>query len=169
MQRLPYISTALVLSRDTSSGSVTVNAQGRPIISYSLNATDKSHLQTGVRLAMAVLQGAGASEVFPPYWQAPGLLGAGLSVEEFQAKVIERLGEARNIPELKLFSAHQMSSCRLANTATRGVVDPNGRVFGTKNVFVADGSVLPTATGVNPMLTITTVSHFLSQRIKAIT
>ena len=45
-------------------------------------------------------------------------------------------------------------------------VDP-GETFEVRNLFVADGSALPTATGVNPMLTIMGVSYMVAQQIKA--
>jgi choline dehydrogenase-like flavoprotein len=34
------------------------------------------------------------------------------------------------------------------------VVDPNGAVRGVDGLYVADGSLLPTSVGVNPMMTI---------------
>ena len=37
---------------------------------------------------------------------------------------------------------------------TRSVVDARGRVWGYENVFVADASLFPQSSGVNPMLTI---------------
>jgi choline dehydrogenase-like flavoprotein len=50
--------------------------------------------------------------------------------------------------------AHQCGTLRFGKSATHAVVDPDGRVFGQPNVFVADGSILPTSLGVGPALTI---------------
>jgi choline dehydrogenase-like flavoprotein len=50
--------------------------------------------------------------------------------------------------------AHQCGTLRFGTSATDAVVDPDCRVFGQPNVFVADGSVLPTSLGVGPALTI---------------
>lgn len=53
-----------------------------------------------------------------------------------------------------LGSAHQMGSCQMGNKASTSVVDPRGRVWGTKGLYIADASVFPTASGVNPMITV---------------
>ena len=42
---------------------------------------------------------------------------------------------------------------------TEGVVGPDHRVYGHDNLFVIDGSVLPTALGVNPSHTIYALAH----------
>ncbi len=57
-------------------------------------------------------------------------------------------------PEALASSAHHMGTARMAGSAAEGVVDTDLRVFGTRNLFVCDASVLPTAGGVNPTLTI---------------
>jgi choline dehydrogenase-like flavoprotein len=68
---------------------------------------------------------------------------------------------------MTLFSAHQMSSCRMAGSPQMGVVSPAGESFEVKDLFVADASALPTATGVNPMISIMALSHRVAQAIKA--
>jgi choline dehydrogenase-like flavoprotein len=40
-----------------------------------------------------------------------------------------------------------------------GVVDCDGAVHGVRGLFVADASVFPLASGVNPMLTIMALAH----------
>ncbi len=50
--------------------------------------------------------------------------------------------------------AHQCGTLRFAKDPQQGVVDPNCRMFGRPNLFVVDGSVLPTSMGVGPSLTI---------------
>ncbi|KAK5948636.1 hypothetical protein OHC33_010395 [Knufia fluminis] len=49
-------------------------------------------------------------------------------------------------------SAHQMGTCRMSASPTDGVVDPRGKVWDTENVYIADASILPSASGVNPMI-----------------
>jgi choline dehydrogenase-like flavoprotein len=74
--------------------------------------------------------------------------------------------------------SHPLGGCRIAEDGTRGVVDQYGRVFDTstagargfhKGLFVADGSIIPTALGVNPSLTIATLAlRIADQLIKEI-
>ena len=47
-----------------------------------------------------------------------------------------------------------MGSCQMGTRSSTSVVDPRGRVWGTKGLYVADASVFPTASGVNPMITV---------------
>lgn len=42
----------------------------------------------------------------------------------------------------------------MSSKATTGVVDPRGRVWGTESLYVADASIFPTASAVNPMITV---------------
>jgi len=58
-------------------------------------------------------------------------------------------------------------TCRMGIDRETAGTDPHGEVFGTPGVFVADGSLLPTALGVNPQETIMSLSTIVSERIAA--
>ena len=66
---------------------------------------------------------------------------------------------------LLLGSAHQMGTARINPSPEDGVVDLNGKVHGLENVYIADGSTFPRCSGVNPMITIQSLSHFLMSKI----
>ena len=51
-------------------------------------------------------------------------------------------------------TAHALGSLVAGNDPRSSVVDANGKVHGVENLYVADGSVLPRASRVNPALTI---------------
>lgn len=64
--------------------------------------------------------------------------------------------------------AHQLGTARMGATPEDGVVDVDLRVYGTENVFVADGSVFPTSSHANPTLLIVALAHRLAQHVAAL-
>ena len=56
-------------------------------------------------------------------------------------------------------TAHCLGGAVIADSPDRGVVDYRNRVFGYRNMYVCDGSVVATNLGVNPSLTITALSE----------
>ena len=56
-------------------------------------------------------------------------------------------------------TAHCIGGCVIAESPERGVVDHRHRVFGYKNMYVCDGSVVAANLGVNPSLTITALAE----------
>jgi cholesterol oxidase len=56
-------------------------------------------------------------------------------------------------------TAHCIGGCAIAGSAGQGVVDFRQRVFGYKNMYICDGSVIAANLGVNPSLTITALAE----------
>jgi cholesterol oxidase len=83
---------------------------------------------------------------------------------EFAKKFAEVAGGTAmsTLPEI-LFdvpgTAHCIGGCVIADSPARGVVDVHHRVFGYKNMYVCDGSVVSANLGVNPSLTITALAE----------
>jgi cholesterol oxidase len=53
----------------------------------------------------------------------------------------------------------------MGRTGEEGVVDAYGRVFGYRDLFVSDGSVMPGPVGANPALTIAAFAERCAERI----
>ncbi len=185
MRQLPYSGNIIVLTRDRHCGRVGTDRQGRPVVHYRLHAEDAAHVMRGTLEALRVQRAAGAVRLFSPH--SPSLVHDVLSPagaasptagqaaspapsrtdSEFE-QYLERVQRHAIRPhQFGLYSAHQLSTCRLHGNRAQGVVDPQGRVWGYQGLYVADGSVLPSSSGVNPMLTIMAVAHYLAQHIKA--
>ena len=56
-------------------------------------------------------------------------------------------------------TAHVLGGCVMGADAEHGVVDAGNRVFGYRNMYICDGSVLAANLGVNPSLTITAIAE----------
>jgi choline dehydrogenase-like flavoprotein len=61
--------------------------------------------------------------------------------------------------------AHLVGGCAMASSPQTGVVDSDQRVWGVPNLFIADGSVMPTQGSANPALTIMALASRLAERL----
>ncbi|RMF81612.1 MAG: oxidoreductase [Chloroflexi bacterium] len=165
MQQLDHLANILIIVRDRHGGRVQIDRDGNPVPHYWPSRVDRRHLMRGILEALRVHHAAGAKELSSPH-NAPLLFRDGQDgdFEDYLDRVAARSLKRNAFP---LFSAHQMSSCRIGGDTSRGAVDPTGESYEVKNLFVADGSVLPTASGVNPMVTIMATAHFIAQHIKS--
>ena len=68
-----------------------------------------------------------------------------------------------------LVTVHPLGGCKMGSSRDNGVVDHKGQVFGYENLYVADGSVLPSPVGRNPSMTIAALAersaHLLNEAI----
>ena len=55
---------------------------------------------------------------------------------------------------MALFSAHPMGSARAGTDPKTSAAKPTGESHDVRNLWIGDGSLLPTAPGVNPMISI---------------
>ena len=166
MQKLPNMANIIVITRDYYGGKIKLNKFGQPILDYKLHSYDANHLRIGMLAALRIHKESGANEVYSPHNEQLMYRNNGSNgnferyLQNVEAKKFHGNGYA-------LFSAHQMSSCRIAGSPKLGAVKPDGETYEVENLFVADGSVLPTATGVNPMISIMGTAHYLAQQIKS--
>jgi hypothetical protein len=174
--RMKHMAGFIAIARDRDTGRVYPDpVDGRVRFSYTPSAFDKRHIMQGL-LALARIQYVeGAEEIFTTI---PGVSafkrdtslpdsGQGINDERFQAwlQALERKGFPT--PESVFVSAHQMGTCRMSSTQKAGVVDPTGKVWGTEGLYVADASVFPSASGVNPMVTNMAIADWISRGVAA--
>jgi choline dehydrogenase-like flavoprotein len=132
---------------DSSSGRVRLRG-GAARLSYKLTPADAQTLGYGIARASDILFAAGAREI---HAQVAGL---GPIRPGEQSRLENGVAPAR----LRLEAFHPMG------TAALGVVtDGYGQLRGLPGAYIADGSLLPTALGVNPMLTIIAMARRISR------
>jgi cholesterol oxidase len=65
----------------------------------------------------------------------------------------------------KILTVHPLGGCSLSHSPGTGVVSPEGEVHGYPGLFVADGSVIPSAIGFHPALTISAIAELIAEAV----
>ena len=167
MQRLGHAVPAIVLVRDTGEGQVEAGSDGRARVSYSLTPRDRKNLARGIVEAARIHHAAGAVRIATLHQD--GLeVGNGrdpvttTDLEALRDEVSER-GIREN--QIALYSAHPVGSARVGANPSTSATTRSGEVHGVPNLWVGDGSLLPTAPGVNPMVSIMAVASYVADAI----
>ncbi|MCH9681023.1 MAG: GMC family oxidoreductase, partial [Deltaproteobacteria bacterium] len=132
--------------RDEGDGWVRRGPDGRPLIGYRLSERSRQRLTLAASRVAEIFIAAGATAV------DPGIVRQPIISTREQARA---LAQARpNRMDFRLLGAHPLGTCAMGSSPERAVVDFEHRVFGTDNLHIVDGSVVPTSLGVNPQMTI---------------
>jgi choline dehydrogenase-like flavoprotein len=164
MHRFRYGATFIGLVRDRGVGQVTVDADGQAVPWYSISdELDVRNSKRAIEAQIRLHHAGGAGEIMPlatgmPRWRP------GDDLERF----IER---CQRIPlragGYRLFSAHQMGTCRMGKDSATSVAGPEGELHDTPGVWIGDASAFPTSSGTNPMITIMALARRTGEAIKA--
>jgi choline dehydrogenase-like flavoprotein len=162
MEDFRQTATFISLTRDRGAGQVEIDANGESVPTYlSTDPLDLENLKKGIEVQVRLHEAAGAHQIGPlaegaPTWRR------GDDLESFIAAV-------KRIPfragGYKLFSAHQMGTCRMGEDPQTSVAGPWGELHDTKGVWIGDGSAFPTSSGTNPMVSIMALAHRTAEAI----
>jgi choline dehydrogenase-like flavoprotein len=163
MRRAAHVAPFIAIVRDRSTGRVELARDGGVTVRYAPGEQERELLRLAA-LELARVHRAAGADTLIPLVTPPLPWRAG---EPWQPW-LDRL-RARPVASNRvlLFSAHQLSSCRIGRDPRTSVADPDGRVHGTRGLWIADGSALPTAPGVNPMLSLAALARRTALRIAA--
>jgi choline dehydrogenase-like flavoprotein len=148
-------STGVHLS-DRSAGRVGLARDGSLRVTYRLTDDDARRLVFGVARAADLLYAAGATEVYPQI--------AGMPIIR-KNRVADLEASPPRPSALRLEAFHPMGTARMDADPDRGVVGTDGAIHGASGLYVADGGLLPSSIGVNPMMTIIAMASRVARQM----
>ncbi len=137
-------------------GSGRVWGSRRTVISYALTPQDGKRLLKAIWAMGKVLFSAGASEVVTGI---PGSMVVS-TVEQLETAI----GRAR-WRSLHVAAFHPTGTAGAGSDPERYPVEPTGRLRGTRGVWVADASILPSCPEVNPQVSIMALAQAVADQI----
>jgi choline dehydrogenase-like flavoprotein len=143
MAALPHLARALVVIHGRTRG--TMASDGA--ITHALLPEDVERLRAGMLGAARCYLAAGAEEVaLPVFGSAPIRREADLDAV---ARMALRPSSFAN-----LYAVHLFGGAAMGGSPDTGACDARGAVYGIRGLHVVDAASLPSATGVNPQITI---------------
>ncbi len=129
------------------------------ISTYFIKQSDIERLKKGIAYAAGIFFAAGALKVFTAISNMPVL---------YSLDDVDKLLKLKVKPnQLETMAFHPLGTCRMAGRPSLGGVNKQGESFEVRNLYVADGSLVPTSLGVNPQITIMTLATLVADGIAA--
>ena len=177
MTRVRRIAPLIAIVRDTGAGGrVRSTGSGGVRIDYPMGEVETATLRRGLVELARLGRASGAGDMValgtPPAWYRPGAESD--AQERVFAAYLDRLGSFDFGPNRGMvFSAHQMGTARMGADPSDHPVDERGHVrvdargAVVPGLYVGDGSLFPTAIGVNPMITIMVLARRVARTVIA--
>ena len=142
MEAFQKIGSFGALISDVSSGRVFANG----LAWYRLNRVDTEKLRRAIALTAEIFLRADAREVYT------GIRGQAIVRNQADLNRLQTM--TVKATDIEMMAFHPMGTCAIGKTGAQGVTDAYGRVFGVRNLSVADTSLFPTSNKVNPQFTL---------------
>lgn len=166
MRRYRQMMSILILAHDDPQpgNRITVDGDGQSVIDYTVPPEVKTALVKALRRSARIFLAAGCTEMMLPGSRKPVLTPD--DEPDLDALITEKKLSFHQSP---LSSAHPQGGARMGRDPAQSVVTPDGHLHGADNVFVADASLFPTSSKVNPyetvMLLATHVARQVAERV----
>jgi choline dehydrogenase-like flavoprotein len=140
---------------------VTVDAAGEPVVHYRFTERVLDSLLESMRASARIFFAAGARRVHAP-------AGERFFIDTAEANRLDELITRRMLRpgRISIASAHLMGGCRMGTDPATSVTDHWGQVHGLPWLYVADGSLFPRASEINPYITIMALADRVAERVR---
>ncbi len=154
IERVAHLAVFGGMIHDDGGGQVRRWISREPLLTYRMNARDRGRLFLGIQTLGRMAFAAGATEVLLPIF--------GSEPFKSDAEIDFLTTNPPSARRVESLSFHPLGSAKMAIDERGGVVKPTGETWQVDNLFVIDGSVLPTSIGVNSQLAIMTMALKIS-------
>ncbi len=165
MKKYNQFMTMIILNHDLAlpSNRIVLDRHGEPKIRYKISRESVDSLCHAQAQATRIFFAAGCEKVIMPC--ADRMI---FKADEVPDEKIEEFISPRNfIPnKIPLSSAHPQGGCRMGKGPDDSVTDSWGQVHGYPWLYVADASLFPKSSHVNPYLTIMALADRVGQRLR---
>lgn len=146
MQRYNQMVASGFLLEDDTTGSVRRGPFDTPLPRYDMSPRDHQRFLRAATLLAEMHFAMGAERVYLPFSN----LHEARSVDDLK-RIDPR---TQRVEHLELFTVHMMGTVSMGARPEASVADLRGELWDLPGCYVADASLLPTAIGVNPQVTI---------------
>lgn len=161
MRRYDHLALAGFRIIETQRGQVRSSFAGLPVIEYELGAHDLETVRAGLKLSARMLFDTGAKRVFVPVH--------GMEALE-KPDDVARLDDSRLVPaDLELSGYHAHGTLRMGTDPKTAVVAEDGAYHGVPGLWVADASLFPASSRVNPQHTVMALATRVGRAVAAAT
>lgn len=152
---------ALIKDRPLAHNRITLSSTGEPEIHYQLDEENIEAFVGAIRASTRIFFAAGAKRVHAPAMEK-------FFITKDEAHLIDELISTRHFKtgKIAVAAAHLMGGCRMGSDINTSVTNEWGKVHGLEHVYVADASLFPAPSEVNPYLTIMSLADRVAQKIK---
>jgi choline dehydrogenase-like flavoprotein len=163
MHAYPRLQMILSLAVDHAhpANRITIDAQGRPVVHYTMTREVVQSLVRASRTAARIFFAAGARRVHAPAADPP-------LIELDEVVDLGRRIDARHFRpgQTSVSAAHLMGGCGMGRSAADSVTDAWGRVHGMPWLRVADASLFPDSLEINPYLTVMALADRVAEKVR---
>ncbi|WP_394823223.1 FAD-dependent oxidoreductase [Pendulispora albinea] len=161
MDRYRNVAQFGLMIEDSSRGAVRAapGHTARPLITYNMNAHDCAKMGRAIGILCEIFLAAGARRVLP---MLPGL-------EEVHTASDLKYFETHTFraSDFDVTAYHPLGTCRIGTDPHTSVLGPDHESHELERLYIADGSSVPSALGVNPQMTIMAMAHRVAEIIDA--
>ncbi len=166
MRHYHHMMDILILVHDDAlpENKITLDKQGQPQLNYQLSQQNIESLCHAQAQCARIFFAAGCEEAIAPAGKKPLFKRSDVSDEHLEEFISPKYFIPNKTP---VASAHLQGGCRMGNDEKTSVTNAWGQVHGQEGLYIADGSLFPKSSHVNPYLTIMALAERVAEKVIA--